>query len=245
MLFCLEYDALTYKKFDHIVKNKMTPHIKSAKIAETFTNANTFKLPWFSQLTPNFKLLTKEELGDKYNFGYSYDSFIINSVCYLNWLKEEFTSKGGKLVQKKLSSLQEGYQLFPNSQTFINCTGLGSKYLDDVKDSEVHPIRGQVVLIRAPHIKRCRLIHTGDDAKYCYMIPKGDGTVVLGGTKIKGDYSLQADPEISKNIIDRCVYYMEEDLKDLKLDIVKEYSASRPGRRSGVRLEANFAGSLI
>jgi glycine/D-amino acid oxidase-like deaminating enzyme len=121
---------------------------------------------------------------------------------------------------------------------------LGSKYLDDVKDTEMYPIRGQVVLIRAPHITKSKIAHTGDDNKSCYMIPKGDGTVVLGGTKIKDDYSLQVDPKISKEIIERCKYHMEEELKDLKLDIVKEYSASRPGRKSGVRMEVSYTGKL-
>ncbi|KXN71991.1 hypothetical protein CONCODRAFT_5222 [Conidiobolus coronatus NRRL 28638] len=104
----------------------------------------------------------------------------------------------------------------------------------------MYPIRGQVVLIRAPHIINSKIVHTGDDNKSCYMIPKGDGTVVLGGTKIKDDYSLQVDPKISREIIERCKYHMEEELKDLKIDIVKEYSASRPGRKSGVRMEINY-----
>lgn len=62
-------------------------------------------------------------------------------------------SLGGKLERQSFESIQEAIEQYTEVDTVINCTGLGSYYLKDVQDHSMYPIRGQTVLVRAPHIK--------------------------------------------------------------------------------------------
>lgn len=74
----------------------------------------------------------------------------------------------------------------------INCTGLGAFGTDS--DSEMFPIRGQVLRVHAPWIKSsCSF---GDS----YVIPNID-SVVVGGTAQKGNWSTAVSEEDSQLII--------------------------------------------
>lgn len=78
----------------------------------------------------------------------------------------------------KLSALSEACNLSPD--ILINATGVGPKFLLDVKDADVQLVRGQTMLVKSDYPKE----FLRDNGKeYTYVIPRGDGTVILGGTR--------------------------------------------------------------
>lgn len=72
---------------------------------------------------------------------------------YLKWLVKTLKELGGRLERGSFESLGQLIEQYKEADTVINCTGLGSYYLTDVKDHTMYPVRGQTVLVRAPHIK--------------------------------------------------------------------------------------------
>lgn len=71
----------------------------------------------------------------------------------MQWLVKTLKSLGGRIERKSFESIQQAIEEISYATIIVNCTGLGSYYLTDVKDHTMYPIRGQTVTIRAPHIK--------------------------------------------------------------------------------------------
>lgn len=68
----------------------------------------------------------------------------------------------------------------------VNCTGLGSLSLNDVKDEALYPTRGQLCVIRAPWMKYGKTF-TGKGTT-SYTIPRSSGLVIVGGTRDANDW---------------------------------------------------------
>lgn len=89
----------------------------------------------------------------------------------------------------------------------VICPGLGARTLGGVEDQDVYPVRGQVVMIRAPWIKSGRTASHLANGLWTYIIPRRSGDVraqrsysylyvpcshscqvILGGTKADNDW---------------------------------------------------------
>ncbi|SPO21723.1 uncharacterized protein UTRI_01207_B [Ustilago trichophora] len=142
--------------------------------------------------------------------------------------------------------------------------GLGARFIDGINDQAVHPQRGQVVLINAPwlsastvspsyaHKPRYDLpgysVVRPQGGREVYMIPRGDGTVVCGGTRIVGDWDDKPRPETTRRILERCLALVPQlanpqktsGLVKAKVEDVEVLSVNvglRPARTGGIRLE--------
>ena len=91
---------------------------------------------------------------------------------------KQFECNGGKVAQRKIQKISE----LSSYNVVVNCTGLGSNRL--VEDKSVQPLRGQVMRVVAPWLKRMVL---DDEEDGNYVIPNID-TVVVGGTHQLGDW---------------------------------------------------------
>jgi D-amino-acid oxidase len=97
------------------------------------------------------------------------------------YLGKQIESLGGRFIRQRVDSLQELYDLFPESQVFINASGWGSKNLTDVQDQNCFPERGQNVLLKTDH---CQTMYFRNGQEYTYVIPRPlSQAVVLGGVK--------------------------------------------------------------
>lgn len=75
---------------------------------------------------------------------------------YLPWLQSRLEALGVKFVRAKIDSIEEAAERLPGVgkvKCVVNATGLGAKSLIGCMDQAVEPIRGQVILVRAPHVK--------------------------------------------------------------------------------------------
>lgn len=71
------------------------------------------------------------------------------------------------------------------------CPGLGARSLGGVEDKDVYPVRGQVVILRAPWINFGRSVSHSEQGSWTYIIPRRCGDVsnigfrqVVGGLRL-------------------------------------------------------------
>ena len=122
---------------------------------------------------------------------------------YLDVALRDFMLFGGKLVIRTFASPREFAAL--SEPVIVNCTGLGSRDLFD--DQELVPLKGQlVVLVPQPEVNYGTNggLHTqlNTPGGFLHMMPRSDG-IILGGTSIKGDWSLEPSEEDRKRVVER------------------------------------------
>ncbi|SPO39807.1 related to D-amino acid oxidase [Pseudozyma flocculosa] len=152
--------------------------------------------------------------------------------------------------------------------------GLGARTLKGLEDAAVHPHRGQVVLVNAPWLKRESPFGSSgggggglgaerqdknelpgfsivrrQGGRETYTIPRGDGTVVCGGTRLVDDWDAAVRPETTRAILQRCLRVCPQlarpdrtlpHLHGAKVEDVEVLGVNvglRPARKGGVRLE--------
>ena len=71
---------------------------------------------------------------------------------YMKHLAERARAAGIPLIRKRLSSLDQAYDLPETGKVdlVVNATGLGAQTLLGVEDEKVYPGRGQTVLVETP-----------------------------------------------------------------------------------------------
>lgn len=142
--------------------------------------------------------------------------------------------------------------------------GLGARTIGGLEDKAVHPQRGQVVVVNAPWLSTSTSLSSyaqkprhkipgfsvirPQGGREVYVIPRGDGTVVCGGTRIVDDWDPKPRPETTKRILERCIALVPQLVDPKKttgltkprvedIDVVGVNVGLRPARRGGVRLE--------
>ncbi|XP_047715781.1 D-aspartate oxidase isoform X2 [Prionailurus viverrinus] len=173
--------------------------------------------------------MTKAELKKfpQHVFGHAFTTLKCESPAYLPWLEKRLKGSGVLILTRRIGDL---WELHPSFDVVVNCSGLGSRQL--AQDSEMFPVRGQVLNVRAPWVKH--FIRDGSGLTYIYP---GTSNVILGGTRQQGDWNLSPDAEISRGIFSRCCA-LEPSLQGA-CDI-REKVGLRPFRRAGVRLQIEF-----
>lgn len=103
---------------------------------------------------------------------------VLDPNIFLPWLKQKLETSGVKFKRMNLASLADAHHL--GHDVLINATGAGPKYLDDIQDESMELLKGQTMIIKSDYNKS----FMRDDGKdYTYVIPRLDGTVILGGIR--------------------------------------------------------------
>ncbi|PHZ10568.1 nucleotide-binding domain-containing protein [Rhizopus microsporus ATCC 52813] len=230
-------DAVSYREFLRIAEqeSKSNTGIMVVPSYDYYQDINPeFTNPWFKDLVKNFKFLReKDELPENAKIGHTYTTVLVNSPIYLKWLENNFKGLGGVIEKRAINDLRE--VLHQDVDVVINCTGLGSKYIAGIQDKALYPTRGQTIVARAPHIKRT-LTYIGSHG-ITYIIPRSDGTVVLGGTANKNDFNPFSDTDTNQDILERTKRLCPELSTAGDLEIVRYSVGLRPTREGGPRFE--------
>lgn len=184
--------------------------------------------PFWKDAVRSFRNAAAEELPDGYVSGFVADLPLIETPIYMGYLVNRFKESGGQIekLRQELSGLSE---LSGQFDLVINCSGLGSRQL--CNDENSFPIRGQLVRTTNPGLNSGVNDEQGPLA-VSYIVPRSTDCI-LGGTAEENNWSLEIDPETSKEILRKCSI-LEPRLKDAE---VLEYKVGlRPGRTE-VRLE--------
>lgn len=105
-------------------------------------------------------------------------TIVLNPHIFMPWLKRNLESSGVKFKRMNLDSLSDAHHF--GHDVLINATGEGPKHLSDIKDQNMELLRGQTMIIKSDYKKS----FMRDDGKtYTYVIPRLDGTAILGGMR--------------------------------------------------------------
>jgi D-amino-acid oxidase len=104
-------------------------------------------------------------------------TIVLTPTTFLPWLAKRLKETGVAFLRKTVDSLADLKGL--SHDVLVNATGCGAKFLHDVADSNVQQVRGQTILVKTGFDKV--VMRHGKD--YTYVIPRLDGTAILGGIK--------------------------------------------------------------
>ncbi|CAG9823839.1 unnamed protein product [Phaedon cochleariae] len=170
-------------------------------------------------------MMLSKRYGTELVGGVTFMSFMWEGATLLPFLQKEFIDNGGNIVMKYIEDIEElsGYDVV------VNCTGLGANKL--MGDTNVKPIRGQIIKVRAPWIFHSFLI---DSEKSGYVLGNKN-FVILGGTR-QHDDSTKVDDDDKNNILRNCSKLVPS-IKSA--EIIEHQVGLRPARNK-VRLEAEI-----
>lgn len=172
------------------------------------------------------------DLPHGFEYGLWATAPLVNMPRYLGYLTDRFGAAGGRVDIAPITSLSD---VAAETPLMANCTGIGARNL--VPDPEVHPVRGQHVIVENPGLDTF-FLETPLGTAWASYFPHGDH-VVLGGTATVDDRNLAADPAIAREIQNRCAE-VEPRLRDAR--VVGHRVGLRPARPT-VRLEIEKIGS--
>ncbi len=176
--------------------------------------------PWWASAVPD---LERPGPSDGYADAWSFTAPVIDMPVHLRWLRERLSVLGGTLTRMSLGALPRG----TGGDVVVNCAGLGARLLAD--DTDMHPVRGQVLLLEGVDLDRWWL----DSAGPTYVVPR-TRTVVVGGTDEDHDWSRTPSPETATRMLHRAVRLVPE----LASGRVVGHRVGLRPVRSTVRLEA-------
>lgn len=173
-------------------------------------------------------------------FGISYTTWNFNCPLFLQNFQAFLEKLGVKFSRRTLSHIS---QAFLNSDTkyVFNCTGIGARHIGGVEDTNVYPARGQVVVVKAPHIKMNRTRWGKDSATYIIPRPFSGDSVVLGGFLQKDNWTGDCFKFETEDILKRTTQLMPE-LLHQDFEIIRVAAGLRPSRHGGTRIEKQELG---
>jgi D-amino-acid oxidase len=168
-----------------------------------------------------------------FSAGWRYTAPVVSMPVYLNYLLGRFRDAGGELRTAPVASLADAVRE-TTAPVIVNCAGIGAHEL--VPDPSLTPVRGQVVIVDNPGITEF-FVGIGDEtAELVYVFPH-EGRVVLGGTEMAGDWSLEPEPRTAARIL-RDAAAIDPRLASAR--VIEHRVGLRPVRPT-VRLEAEPA----
>ncbi|MBI2621043.1 MAG: FAD-dependent oxidoreductase [Candidatus Levybacteria bacterium] len=224
------------KSFEYFRKELLTDP-KSGCIKRKVVNITDkkYKKRWWHTEINSFQKLAPENLPDGYKYGYTYDTFVIDTSIYMDYLVAMFKKLGGKMVKKSVNNIKESLLV---SDLIVNCTGLGSLKL--LNDKRLYPSRGQVVKIK-PNSLDYIIIDDSGWNNFAMAAPRTND-IILGGTRQANSWNTKIDPKDREEILQKCAL-ISPFLKNV--EIIGESVGLRPARDE-IRLEAeNFSGKII
>ncbi|KAJ7151246.1 D-amino-acid oxidase [Mycena filopes] len=251
-------------KADPDVPVMVLPHIEYGEDMNNDTQSKCYS---------DYRPLESNELPEGVVRGSLFSTFHVDVPRYLPYLVKRFLASGGRAFRVTLPSLsallsqehRPALAPFPPGSTttlpsfnpvaVMNCTGIGALSIGDVLDSNVYPTRGEILIVRAPWIKRGSTYYF-KDGHTTYIIPRQSGDVILGGTYQPNDWHPTSRPETVRLLKQRGLKVFPELLPKHKratggindIDVVEECVGYRPSRKGDVRVEAgilNFGGRKV
>ncbi|QUW83937.1 FAD-dependent oxidoreductase [Streptomyces mirabilis] len=186
-------------------------------------------VPWWAAALPDLRALRKEELRATFTTGWAFTVPSVEMSRYLPWLQQSLSAAGGTLIRHRIDALEQAGVW---ALSVVNASGLGARAL--CGDTEVLPVRGQVVLVANPGLHTS--VRDEDNADgYTYVHPRSTD-IVLGGTFEVGEWDTTPSPATAAAILRRCTELLPE---LAGAPVLGHQVGLRPHRNGGVRLEAD------
>ena len=222
------WGATSYRTFVRLAKEEPEAGILVSTVFDLRVEHDD-ALPMWASEVGSVRHATADELPPGYADAFVFDTPVIDTSIYMNYLRTAFEQAGGQIEQRAVDSLDDA---FAASNVVVNCAGLGSREL--VGDTDVHAARGQVVRVRHNGYRRVVLDDFGPNA-LAYIVPRLHD-IILGGTDEEDREDTTPDPEQTRGILQRCANLAPEFAGITEEDILEVRCGLRP-LRSSVRLE--------
>ncbi|WP_432983564.1 FAD-dependent oxidoreductase [Dactylosporangium sp. CA-233914] len=183
-------------------------------------------VPAWATALRGFRIATREELGE-YSNGWWYEAPLVDMPAYLKFLRARLDDLRITITTGVVVSALD--PRFAAGRIIVNCTGMGAAKLTG--DTELHPVRGQLVVVPNPGIDQFFAEHD-ESPDPTYLLPHGD-LLVLGGSIQDGIADKSGDPGIAAAIQERCARI---DPRVRGLEVIEHRVGVRPAR-PGIRLE--------
>jgi D-amino-acid oxidase len=175
---------------------------------------------------PGMRRLTPAERPTGYADAYRLTVPVVRMPDYLPWLVGELAAAGVTVRRRELTDLDAARAA---ADLVVNATGLDARAL--VHDTELTPVRGQVVRVTCPGLDEWTLDEGHPDGMV-YVIPRGPD-VICGGTADEGAEDLTPDPATAAAILRRARQVVPE----LDAAVVLDHAVGLRPVRTAVRLE--------
>lgn len=243
----MKYSKFTYQNLERL-RNKLGNDgsgIGNVRATENIQNTDE---GYLEKLNFADNVEIQESTIDGCNLAVLYDAFCFNSPLLIKNLLNYLTELGVSLRKTKINHIENAY--LSNTTYVFNCTGNGSKTLGGVNDTLMNPTRGQVVVIRGPHITECYLASNDYET---YIIKRPDSNldeVILGGFYQPQNFDGNTYGFETEDILKRTIALYPDllaknpngpNLKDLQ--VLRTVAGIRPGRDTGVRIEIEKFGN--
>lgn len=183
-----------------------------------------------------FNIIPVKDLPEGVEFGFSCTSVTVNAPKHIEYLHKTLQQEYGvTFIRQKLPSIQAAY-LSRSTNVVFNCTGNAARTLPGVEDGKCFPTRGQVVLARAPTMKRNLMRHGRDYETYIIPRPQSNGNVILGGYMQKGNSDASTYGQQTESIVRRTTALSAE-LTEGPVEVLASFAGLRPSREGGARIE--------
>lgn len=157
----------------------------------------TTERPWWSEAVPGF---AAETPPSGYVAAWAFAAPVAEMPAYLAYLRDRLERTGGDLTRMALAALP------PGADVVVNAAGLANRHLTG--DTDVHPVRGQVVRVAQVGLRDVWLDADAPGGPV-YVVPRTDD-VVLGGTAEVGDWRPDPDPATAQMILERATLLVPE-----------------------------------
>jgi D-amino-acid oxidase len=144
--------------------------------------------PWWAGSVPD---LARTPPPPGWSDAWSFTAPVVDMPVHLVWLRERLLELGGTLTRVALADLPR-----PEDGIVVNCAGLGARKL--VGETDVHPGRGQVLLVDGVDLDRWWLDGSGPT----YVVPRSRD-VVVGGTFDDGEWDRTPSRSTAAAILER------------------------------------------
>ncbi len=151
--------------------------------------------PWWAEGLPDVRPARPDELPDGVPAGHVCTVPVVTMTRYLPWLAGRCRSLGVAVEQGRVERVGD-----LAADVVVVAAGLRSGRLTE--DADLLPVRGQVVRVRNPGLRRWVVDGERPDGT-AYVLPHGD-QVVCGGTAEEGEWGEEPDPEVERGILARC-----------------------------------------
>ncbi|KAI1073482.1 putative D-amino acid oxidase [Whalleya microplaca] len=197
---------------------------------------------WYEELVGGVGEIPGAELPAGACFGFGFETFMVNTQAYLAWLNVQCLKNNIEMRRANFEDIRQVFHDLP-ADAYFNCTGLGSRHLKGVEDTDLYPTRGQVMLVETPKSSRpMKKMYFRSprrvDNDTTYIFPRyPSGGVILGGCRVDNDWNGEVDLEFAEDIKRRCCALAPELGLPEGLKVVYHAVGLRPSRKGGSRVE--------
>lgn len=248
----LKYDKFTYTHLSKVQKELGGPACGLDRYISTEywdSKPSKEKIDSLKSYLESYKVIPTKDLPSGVAYGIQFKSWNFNCPFFLMNFKMYLENKGVVFLRRKLSHITQAY-LSSATKVVFNCSGIGAHKLGGVNDLNVYPTRGQVVVIKAPHITE-NVMRWGDGlATYIIKRPYSNDQLILGGFMQKDDWTSDTFKAQTDDILARTTKLFPKILKNNEsgstikdLEVLRVVAGLRPSRHGGVRIERNYVES--